>query len=130
MTLPWTKLFLLAVVAYIVSGTTDPIKNMDLGCFNLKHEMDLNKDLRINSTTVYKCRAKVQVPICWGRCDTWDIPNYQWSHPVCAVGRKTLKKIKLSDCDPNHPDPYMYFYMAETCECRPCRGENCKYLHT
>lgn len=130
MTLLWTKLFLLVVLAYIVNGTTDRKKREDLGCFNIKHEMDLNKDLRINSTTVLKCRDKVQVPICWGRCDTWDIPDYRWSHTVCAVGRKTLKRVKLSECDPTHPDPYMYFFIAESCVCKPCEEESCKYLHT
>ncbi|CAD5125865.1 unnamed protein product [Dimorphilus gyrociliatus] len=130
MTLLWTKLFLLLAIFYMVKADEKSRKGTEFGCFNSSHKMNLNKDLKINATSVLKCRHTIQVPICWGRCDTWDIPDFQWNHSVCSYGRKTLKKVKLLDCDPNHPDPFMYLYVADTCECKLCKGIGCNYLHT
>ncbi|KFM62737.1 Glycoprotein hormone beta-5, partial [Stegodyphus mimosarum] len=78
-----------------------------------------------------QCWDIIRVTSCWGRCDSFEIPDWRFPykisvHPVCIHDHKKLRRVLLRNCDPG-ADPHLRiyeYYEAETCSCKVCNSSD------
>lgn len=84
-----------------------------------------------------KCWDTITVLSCWGRCDSYEIADWQFPfkishHPVCMHGERKLRKVDLRHCEANvEAGTSIYeFYEAAACTCQMCSTSytNCQGL--
>nr|AXL95452.1 thyrostimulin beta [Conus ermineus] len=70
------------------------------------------------------CEGIVRVNTCWGRCDSYEVGDFQMPfkvshHPVCTYAGYRRRTVTLGNCR-GYPDPTIEVLDATACACRPC----------
>ncbi|KAK7575806.1 hypothetical protein V9T40_012092 [Parthenolecanium corni] len=75
------------------------------------------------------CWDKVSAVSCWGRCDSREIPDWQFPykksfHPVCIHDERELFKMTLKNCEEGtEPGTEIFeYYEAVSCKCSACKS--------
>ncbi|XP_054706885.1 thyrostimulin beta-5 subunit-like [Uloborus diversus] len=77
------------------------------------------------------CWDTLKVATCWGRCDSFEIPDWRFPykisyHPVCVHDRKVLRRVMLRNCEigADRELALYEFLEAESCTCRLCNSSD------
>ncbi|KAL8576207.1 hypothetical protein ACOMHN_027862 [Nucella lapillus] len=73
---------------------------------------------------IITCEGTVHVNTCWGRCDSYEVGDFQMPfkvshHPVCTYAGYRRRTVVLSNCR-GYPDPTIEVLDATACACRAC----------
>ncbi|XP_050505060.1 thyrostimulin beta-5 subunit-like [Diabrotica virgifera virgifera] len=74
-----------------------------------------------------KCGDKISVDVCWGRCDSYEIPDWRFPfkishHPVCIHSGRTEMFAVLRYCEDGVKagTNYYEYVTATECKCQTC----------
>nr|XP_015930088.1 thyrostimulin beta-5 subunit-like [Parasteatoda tepidariorum] len=78
-----------------------------------------------------QCWDIIRAISCWGRCDSFEIPDWRFPykisvHPVCMHERRKLRRVELRNCDPGADEELRFYeyYDAESCSCGVCNSSD------